>query len=128
MATIFVKALTKIKLLKYIDVSRCTNLTELCVEFGFENADMQNLAMKLTNLQRLIIYEKTDYDISPFFQHSPKLKVVIFLYEVEGTLNLNAWNKARKKLKKAQTVFVYVPEDIYLTIKRSIKHFNLKLM
>lgn len=97
-------------------LSNLINLKELEIGSGISLKDIEILAVKLVNLERLSIGNVVANDILPFIRHSTKLYRIQAHFK-DGDLDLMSLNEERNKLKGARKIIVYVPNNIFLATK-----------
>ncbi|XP_055303133.1 uncharacterized protein LOC129568837 isoform X3 [Sitodiplosis mosellana] len=117
-----VRGLEKLCIKNYIqsyNLPLVTNLKELSIMDTTPTADMEILANGLVNLERLYLCKTTYNDILPFIRQSVKLNRIIVkgVYFSENIFKVSTMNKEREKLKNARKVTIYVPDDLFVTIK-----------
>lgn len=125
---IMVPGLTKLYASRTIDQISFSHLVNL-KEIGFYSSyDIQNIefiAKKLVNLERIYFYAAHFDHIAPFFRHSAKLKEIevrrLRLQDAggynKGIPNLTELNKQRAQLLKSQKVQIFVKEDLFIPTK-----------
>lgn len=95
------------------------SLKELSIMDTTPTVDMDALAHGLINLERLYLCKTTYNDILPFIRHSIKLNRIILKdpYYNENVFKVSTMNREREQLKNARKVTIYVPDDLFVTIK-----------
>lgn len=117
-----------------IDFSRLINLKQLQFfnMYDISEADLENMAKSLINLELLSLDGTYIRYISPFVRHSKKLKKI----RIDGMIDLDnehddnvldlfAFNEERKKLMGACPLTLSVKEEVYLPTKWCSKNLNL---
>lgn len=118
-----------------INLSHLIHLKELHIH-GYQSiyGGMETLAMNLTKLERLYLYEAKTDDLVPFFRHSIKLNSFKVIRYYGGNLinghalNLFALNRQREQLNGARKICLYVNEKIYLATKWKLNNLHLSLV
>lgn len=94
-----------------------SDLKELAIVRDFTPADMEYLAKHLKNLERLDLVRNATFEhILPFIRNSVNLRKIRLGTDV-GHLKLGMFNDQRTKLINARGITIYVPDNIYLTMK-----------
>lgn len=98
------------------------------------NIDVKKLMASAANLERVIVFEPSFEQIKLMMQELPKLKEIIPTHNKElntisdNTLDILALNHARKTLKKAHKVIIYLKECVYLPTKWKFGHQEFDLV
>lgn len=95
------------------NLSSLINLKELEINDGINSANIEILATKLVNLERLSLKNVTASQILPFIRHSMQL-YRIHVHLKDNTLNLIQLNDERVKLIGARKIVIYVPNNTFL--------------
>lgn len=96
---------------------------ELDISLGSDILDIEMLPDKLPNLERIHFAEANADHILPFIRLSPRLKQVKIgdlkdgTHLMDGALDLEALNRARRVLPKARKISIYVNEAVFLATK-----------
>ncbi|XP_055303136.1 uncharacterized protein LOC129568838 isoform X1 [Sitodiplosis mosellana] len=103
------------------------NLKELTIMHATPRVDMDILAQRLTNLERVCLGTSIYGDVLAFVRYASKLSTIILkcqnealnqsAYRNELIFNASALNEERKKLKNARKVTIYVPDDVFVSFK-----------
>lgn len=114
------------------DLPMLRNLKELAILDGAKATEMDILAKNLKNLERILIKNAGFSDILPFISHSKKLNRFKLTPKTENgfkddILDLVKLNNSREKLKGAWKLCIYVPDNIFLKTKWSLKNGNINL-
>lgn len=104
------------------------NLKSIEIFDGSNANDMDILAKKLNNLEKVLIENATHNDILPFIRQSVRLnKMKIAFKTNEQILRLSMLNEEREKLSGARRITVYVPDEIFLATKWTTKNGDITL-
>lgn len=109
------------------------DLRELSVDSSKNLADIDTLAKNLKNLQRIFFYQANYDDIVPFFRYTTNLRMINIRRMIgfecdESFLDLRRLNRARKQLKNASKITVYVKENLFLKTKFAIDTVNYPMV
>lgn len=111
--------LEKLYISEFLDGNDFTGLKcvkELVLKNYYNFTDMDAVAKNLVNLERLDLSNANLKDLLPFIRHSMKLRHLrIGVYS--GILDLEVFNEERSKLFQSRKLFIYVPDNVYLTMK-----------
>lgn len=113
--------------------SHLIHFTELKIGSIFSHENLNEIAKKFVNLERLCISFAFRKDYLPFIKHSPKLKIVK-IKNVRDTehsnliLDLREINEERKKLSGVRKVIIYLEDKAYLANKWNCKTIDLDLV
>lgn len=106
-----------------------TNLRVLAIFDGSNTNDMDILAKKLVNLERILIQNAGHSDILPFIRRSIKLTRIKMVTKVnEPILRLKNLNEEREKLNGARKITIYVPDNVFLATKWTNGDINLNMI
>lgn len=109
------------------DLPLLTNLKGLTILDGSNDNDMNILANRLMNLERILIQNAIYSDILPFIRQSVKLNKIKIIPKVNETLRLVNLNEEREKLAGARKITIYVPDNIFLATKWTTKNGDINL-
>lgn len=118
--------------IKYVDesvhLSQLANMKELVI-FNIVNAAcMENIAKSMPNLQHLILQNAKFDDLLPFIRYSNKLSKIKFVpTDNKHILKLFKLNETLLKLLRRRKITIYVPDNIFLRTKWTIRNGNTSL-
>lgn len=119
-----------------VKLAMLKSLEELFIFESDRIADLDTVALHLTNLQRIHFVYATFNDIFHFIGQSRQVKSIrvdnlgegIHFSAASNVIDLMALNREREKLIRAQKVTVYVTEQIYLATKWNLKETDLTMI
>lgn len=120
-----------------IRLSSLTSIEELCLDADDTDVkqqipDLDELPEKFIKLKRVDYCTKHFSNLIPFITKSRSLKRIrIYSFEYfqgDKVIDLRTLNREREKLDDPEIVFVYVPEDVYLATKWTLRDTDLSLI
>lgn len=108
------------------DLASLTNLRELHLPDGFTSTEIETLAINLVNLEKVTVWPSTSDELLPFMQHSIKL-TKLYVYLVDGILNLAQLNAVRESIFESRKTIIYVKDNIFLPTKWATHYGNINL-
>lgn len=118
--------LERLSIVQFSGFNGLRSLKELNVDGSVKSKDIEILATNLVNLECLSIGNINCNDLLPFMRDTAKLKKVR-ANNIEGVLDLVAFDKERNKLCGARKVTIYVPDNSFLATKWSTPNGNTNL-
>lgn len=106
-----------------------TNVKELVVWDGAKNIDLDVLANKCVNLERLYFGSHTIDHIIPFIRQSARLNKIKAFSKINTTFSIaiSNLNTLREKLDGAHKLIIYVPDNIFLATKWTAQNGDVNL-
>lgn len=111
-----------------------TSLRELAIRYDASSNEIEVLAMakSLEQLEGLYLANATFETILPFIRHSKQLREIMFLLKNQNELggqsiDLVTLDKEREQLVDAKKVTIFVPDNILLETKWTIKNGQIDL-
>lgn len=120
-----------------IKLSSLTSIEEFCLDADDTDVkqqipDLNELPEKFIKLKRIDYCTQHFSDLIPFITRSRSLKQIrIYSFEDfqgDKVIDLRTLNREREKLDDPEIVFVYVPEDVYLATKWTLRDTDLSLI
>lgn len=114
-----------------INLSPLTHLKELKMNDPKMCANIENVAKRFLQLERISFTNAAFDDVEPFLKYTTKLKEIHlfgFIRAGKHIINLSTLNDERMKLMHANKVTIHVNESIYLTIKWTNTTTNFKFI
>lgn len=113
------------------DISDLVQLREISIVRLTELHDINGVAKKCVNLEKILTRQATIDQILPFIRQSPKLiRIKVYQLSLGTHFNRNILdilskvNKERKQLKGASKITLYVSDTVYVATKYAIRQIN----